>query len=99
MHRTILLALLLPLSAVAQTMPELCGAAIPVDITGQPYLPKSARAHATVRIACDRNAEPPPPPQDILHGTAPGSDLLRGDGPKDLLANRWQTRVTVTTGK
>lgn len=70
---------------------------IPVQVTGRPLLLAGSRAGLVVRTPlCGGESAPPPPPADILHGAAPGSDLLRGDGPADLLGNTRRERVIVT---
>ena len=36
-----------------------------------------------------------PPPDDVLRGAPAPNGLLQGDGPRDVLHNRWQGNVSV----
>jgi hypothetical protein len=42
---------------------------------------------------------PLPQPEDVLRGEPAPNGLLQGDGPRDVLHNRWQGRVRVTPAR
>ena len=87
--------LLLSLTGPALAQPACPDAKLPVTVTDKPYVPKGVRVTVNVDL-CPQTAEPPPPPEDPLHGDPAPDGLLRGDGPADLLGNRYRERVKVT---
>lgn len=92
------IALLLVLPALAQT--PACtqeNLNLPITLSGRPYLPKDARTTVMLTVPqCPSATEAPPEPEDILHGDNPGSDLLKGSGPANLLTNRYERQVTIS---
>ena len=97
----VLLFLLLALPALAQETDLACPSiTIPVLVTGRPFLPPGTRAHPSVTVPlCSDNALPQDGPEDFLHGDPAPQELLRGEGPRNLLTNRYEKSVTVTPAR
>ncbi len=98
------LLLCLLLAPTAHAQPADCDA-VPVgpDIRLVPQLPLPRAPRGRVPIDLGEvpmhgtlcQAEPAPEPADILRGEPAPRGLLQGDGPRDVLHNRWQGQVTV----
>jgi hypothetical protein len=108
MRWLLLLGLLLPSPVPAQ--PADCPAEpvgpgmrlVPrIALDGRPGVPQGVRGKVPIDLgdvpmfgtAC---APAAPPPEDVLRGPPAPRGLLQGDGPRDVLHNRWQGEVTVT---
>lgn len=103
--------IVLACAAAAQAQPADC-TAVPVGppmrlapqigLEGRPGVPQGVRGRVTIDLGevpmfgtvC--GAEPAPEPEDVLRGEPAPNGLLQGDGPRDVLHNRWQGRVRVT---
>lgn len=96
--RLLVLLLLIAGPALAQPACDAPGTRIPVQVSGPPLMPRGARASATVYIPTCQETEtrPPDPPEDILHGPPAPDGLLRGEGPKNILTNRYEKSVTIS---
>lgn len=98
--RLALLAIFLPALAAAQQ------ADCPAEPIGPP-LPLAPRIDlpgGRGRVQLDLGPVPifgtictttTPPPADVLRGAPAPRGLLQGDGPRDVLHNRWQGEVTI----
>ncbi len=93
----ILLFLLLTAPAFAQA-PACAPQNITLQVTGRPYLPPSSRASLAVPVTIcpEPDVQPPEPTEDILHGPTTPTGLLKGQGPANLLTNRYTQSVTLT---
>jgi hypothetical protein len=105
--------LLLTLAVPARAQPADCAAwavgpelrlAPRIGLEGRPGVAQGLRG----QVPIDFGAVPmlgtlcgadPPPDQDVLRGTSAPGGLLRGDGPGDVLHDRWRGRVTVAPGR
>ena len=72
-----------------------------IDLAGRPGVPSGARGAARLTLG-DQAANgtvcggpPIPTSDDVLHGPPAPRGLLQGDGPRDVLHNRYVPRVTI----